>query len=164
MHDVGCKTETLHVPHVKGPTRTATGYGEEGIVGILMDYIDTEKYELTFHLAPPLPSSSLNERGEDINYRKDGEEDNTHTCTDLIPEIASSRRGEWLSQIQSTIYQLHALGIVWGDAKTVNLFLDKNDDLWVIDFGGGGTPGWIDKRLIYTKEGRCKSDIYEPFG
>lgn len=55
--------------------------------------------------------------------------------------------------VQSVVHKLHELDIVWCDAKTANILLDKNDDLWVIDFGGGGTPGWVDRKLMDTKEG-----------
>lgn len=144
MYDAGCINEILHVPQLKGLVRTDGGHGEEGIVGLLMDHVDTECYELTFHLAPQLPAISAKNKDistEDLN-------DN-----DLIPKIDSHRREKWSSQIQSTLHQLHALDIVWGDAKTANILLDRNDDLWMIDFGGGGTPGWFDKKLMGTKQG-----------
>lgn len=74
--------------------------------------------------------------------------------SNLIPNLKPSRREILSSQIQSLIRQLQELGTVWGDAKTANVSLDKNDNLWIIDFGGGGrAPGWIDKVLIETKEG-----------
>jgi hypothetical protein len=45
------------------------------------------------------------------------------------------------------------MDIVWGDAKTANVLIDKKDDAWLIDFGGGNTEVWIDEELWDTKEG-----------
>ncbi len=47
-------------------------------------------------------------------------------------------------------------GIVWGDAKPDNIIIDMEDNAWILDFGGGGTPGWMDNDLMDTKEG----DLY----
>ena len=149
MHNAGDTIDTLHVPQLRGLIRADVGHGEDGgIIGILMDHIDTERYELTYHLAPALPS------GQDINYRRDSLDDDDFQdyYNQPIPEIDPSRRTKWSCQIKSIVHQLHALDIVWGDAKTANILLDKNDDLWVIDFGGGA-PGWIDRELVGTKEG-----------
>lgn len=153
MLDAGCTTEILRVPQLKGLIRTDDRQGGQGIVGILIDHIDTERYELTFHLAPAPLTASPGGDAMGINCIRDGEKDTSHSYETPIPEIASSRREKWLSQIQYIVHKLHDLDIVWGDAKTANILLDRNDDLWVIDFGGGATPGWIDKKLINTKEG-----------
>lgn len=119
-----------------------------------MDHIDTECYELTFHLAPAFTSAPLQVHGDTIDKNEDHHNnDHAHKTSQPTPEIEPSRREKWSSQIQSIVRQLHAFDIVWGDAKTANILLDKNDDLWVIDFGGGGTPGWVDKKLMGTKEG-----------
>lgn len=40
-----------------------------------------------------------------------------------------------------------------GQAKADNLMVDKNDDLWIIDFGGSYTAGWVDPELMETVEG-----------
>lgn len=152
IRTAGCTTESLKVPQLRGLVRSDVGYGE-GIVGLLMDYIDTECYELTFHLAPARPSVSLEARNDSTNQERGNDNHESDNPVRHIPEIETSRRQKWLSQIQFIVHQLHALDIVWGDAKTANILLDKNDDLWVVDFGGGGTPGWIDTKLIDTKEG-----------
>ncbi|KAJ3456896.1 hypothetical protein MRS44_016919 [Fusarium solani] len=44
-------------------------------------------------------------------------------------------------------------GIIWGDAKADNVLIDKNDDAWIIDFGGNYTPGWVDEDKSGTLEG-----------
>jgi serine/threonine protein kinase len=149
MYNAGCTTEILRVPQLRGLIRTESRYGEEGIVGILMDHIDTECYDFTFRLASALPSR------QDINYKKDGDGDGDDSYMHQlpIPDIEPSRREKWSTDIQTIAHQLHALGIVRGDAKTANILLDRDDRLWVVDFGGGGTPGWMDKKLMDTKEG-----------
>ncbi|KAK0751549.1 hypothetical protein B0T18DRAFT_402768 [Schizothecium vesticola] len=62
-------------------------------------------------------------------------------------------RQRWATQIQETVEQLHNAGIVWGDAKLDNVMIDKNNDAWLIDLGGGYTKGWVDKDMAGTKEG-----------
>ena len=67
--------------------------------------------------------------------------------------IEKSRRERWATQIEDTLNQLHAIGVVWGDAKTSNILIDEKDDVWIIDFGGGQTLGWVDYKLVGTKDG-----------
>lgn len=62
-------------------------------------------------------------------------------------------RLRWAAQIRETITELHKEGIVWGDAKLDNVLLGKNDAPWIIDFGGGHTPGWVDREKEETVEG-----------
>ncbi|CAJ0551308.1 Ff.00g112380.m01.CDS01 [Fusarium sp. VM40] len=62
-------------------------------------------------------------------------------------------RGRWLSQINRSVQWLHEEGIVWGDAKADNVLIDKNENAWIIDFGGSYTPGWVDKDKAETLEG-----------
>ena len=67
--------------------------------------------------------------------------------------IEKSRRAKWATQIEDTLKQLHAIGVVLGDAKTSNILIDENDDAWIVDFGGGQTLGWVDYELVGSKEG-----------
>lgn len=62
-------------------------------------------------------------------------------------------RKRWKGQISTTIEKLHDKGIVWGDAKADNVLIDKDDNAWVVDFGGSYTPGWVDKEKAGTLEG-----------
>ncbi|KAK4107066.1 hypothetical protein N656DRAFT_793429 [Canariomyces notabilis] len=64
-----------------------------------------------------------------------------------------SLRERWIAQIREAVQQLHEGGAIWGDAKADNVLIDKNDDAWLIDFGGGYTEGWVDKDKTDTKEG-----------
>ncbi|KAK4099433.1 hypothetical protein N658DRAFT_568113 [Parathielavia hyrcaniae] len=62
-----------------------------------------------------------------------------------------SLREHWVSLIREAVRQLHEGGVVWGDAKADNVLIDKNNDAWLIDFGGGYTGGWVDEEKIGTK-------------
>ncbi|PWY93935.1 hypothetical protein BO94DRAFT_509921 [Aspergillus sclerotioniger CBS 115572] len=63
-------------------------------------------------------------------------------------------REKWIEQFQSMIGRLHAAGIVWGDAKPDNVLVDANgEDLWVVDFEGGVTEGWVDADKAESREG-----------
>ena len=66
---------------------------------------------------------------------------------------SESLRLKWESQLVETLARLHAIDVVCGDAKTANVLVDKNLDLWVVDFGGGQTRGWVSNELVGTKEG-----------
>ncbi|KAL2171361.1 hypothetical protein VTG60DRAFT_3003 [Thermothelomyces hinnuleus] len=68
-----------------------------------------------------------------------------------IPSL--SLRKKWAKQIEFTVKELHRHGVVWGDAKPDNVAIDVDDNAWVLDFGGGGTPGWMDPSTYETKEG-----------
>ncbi|KAH7199193.1 hypothetical protein BKA60DRAFT_583138 [Fusarium oxysporum] len=62
-------------------------------------------------------------------------------------------RERWLSQINRSVHWLHEEGIVWGDAKPDNVLIDKDENAWIIDFGGSYTPGWVDEDKAETLEG-----------
>lgn len=65
----------------------------------------------------------------------------------------SSLCKKWLKQITHSLDQLHAHQITWGDAKPDNVLISKQDDAYLIDFGGGYTPNWVDQELANTVEG-----------
>ncbi|KAF4455857.1 Serine threonine protein kinase [Fusarium austroafricanum] len=71
----------------------------------------------------------------------------------LVEESPSDLRRRWASQIEASVKKLHQEGIIWGDVKGDNVLIDKNDDAWVIDFGGSYTPGWVDPDKAGTLEG-----------
>lgn len=82
-------------------------------------------------------------------------------------------RQRWARQIQETVEQLHNAGLVWGDAKAEHVMIDKNNDTWLIDFGGGYTEGWVDEDKADTVEGDLQgvakivgylsNEEYEPY-
>jgi hypothetical protein len=76
----------------------------------------------------------------------------TLLCAGRGPEHALLRQ-KWTQQITQSLQELHAHGIVWGDVKPDNVLIDKHDDAYLIDFGGGYTNGWVDNELSNTLEG-----------
>jgi tRNA A-37 threonylcarbamoyl transferase component Bud32 len=74
-----------------------------------------------------------------------------------IQDTPLSLRKKWISQIKEAVKALHSAGIVWGDAKPENILVDHHDDLWLIDFGGSFTPGWVDEDKAETVEGDCQA-------
>lgn len=81
------------------------------------------------------------------------ESDNrTLLCTGKDPKYASMRQ-KWMDQITHSVEELHAHGVVWGDAKPDNVLIDVQDAAYLIDFGGGYTRGWVDKELVNSTEG-----------
>lgn len=59
----------------------------------------------------------------------------------------------WADQVGRSLQALHQQGIIWGDAKAENVLIDKDDNAWIIDFGGSYTPGWVDEDKAGTMEG-----------
>lgn len=62
-------------------------------------------------------------------------------------------RKRWYNDVARMITQLHEADIVWGDFKLANMLVDEKDDVWLIDFGGGMTEGWLDRESIETEKG-----------
>ena len=95
----------------------------------------------------------------DCNYR-------TLHCA-LKPETPPELRKQWDIQVTSTLDRLHEAGIVWGDVKAGNVLIDEEENAWVVDFGGGYTQGWVEKRCMETVEGdqegivKIKEFLYE---
>ncbi|KAF1349070.1 hypothetical protein BDV97DRAFT_354960 [Delphinella strobiligena] len=71
----------------------------------------------------------------------------------LSPDIPQTKRTKWSRECQRIIRILHENDIVFGDCKADNFLVDRDDELWIIDFGGSYTEGWIDRELAETREG-----------
>lgn len=71
----------------------------------------------------------------------------------LTASVAREKREAWSRKSQEYVDTLHEHGIVWGDAKADNFMVDAEDELWIIDFGGSYTEGWVDPELADTLEG-----------
>ncbi|KAE8146332.1 hypothetical protein BDV25DRAFT_162708 [Aspergillus avenaceus] len=70
-----------------------------------------------------------------------------------IPTTPLPVRVKWINQLRNTIKMLHSAGIIWGDAKPDNILVDADENLWIIDFGGGYTHGWVDEDKESTIDG-----------
>lgn len=70
-----------------------------------------------------------------------------------ISSISLTRRAKWAAQVTETVKLLHEIDVIWGDGKAGNALIDENDDVWLIDFGGGFSNRWVTKELTGTIEG-----------
>lgn len=73
----------------------------------------------------------------------------------MCPEnwTRSALHPRWEKQVKATVNALHTHGIVWGDVNAGNVVIDRHDDAWVIDFGGGNNPWFVDDDKVETMEG-----------
>ncbi|CEJ93450.1 hypothetical protein VHEMI09039 [[Torrubiella] hemipterigena] len=94
------------------------------ILGILLSHIDRADRPLSARVQPDVPN-------------------------DPPPTI----RRKWMEQLESILGALHDGGLVWGDAKAENVLIDRDNNAWITDFGGGYTEGWVDKELAETVDG-----------
>lgn len=62
-------------------------------------------------------------------------------------------RTKWAMQIEKAVHELHRIGSVWGDAKPDNILVDYDDNVWITDFEGGYTHGWVEPDVAGTVEG-----------
>lgn len=81
--------------------------------------------------------------------------ENKGTLYELAPwsDCLDERRHRWAAELESLVVELHAAGLVWGDAKPHNVLVDREDRLWIIDFDGSYTHGWVDEDKKETQEG-----------
>ena len=71
----------------------------------------------------------------------------------LRSSVDEEKRRVWSEKSAAYVSLLHDNGIIWGDAKADNFMVDANDELWIIDFGGSYTEGWVDPDISETLEG-----------
>lgn len=67
--------------------------------------------------------------------------------------IPQEKREKWAREAEQIKTILHEHDIIWGDAKGDNFVVDSSDELWIIDFGGSYTEGWVDPEIAETKKG-----------
>ena len=94
-----------------------------------------------------------NSRTETMGFLLTHIEDPIPLTKMLKSSVSEERRLAWSQHSREYVETLHKHGIVWGDAKADNFMVDKNDELWIIDFGGSYTEGWVDAELSDTLEG-----------
>lgn len=68
-------------------------------------------------------------------------------------DCSNDLRLRWANELEGLVHQLHAVDLIWGDAKPQNILVDMKDRLWLIDFDGGHTPGWVEKENEETQTG-----------
>lgn len=91
---------------------------------------------------------------EEFIPQPESQELSTLAMIDDVSAIPKKRREAWAAQVRRTVDWLHENGIVWGDGKADNVLIHTDtDEPWLIDFGGGSTPGWVDEHLAGTPEG-----------
>jgi serine/threonine protein kinase len=81
--------------------------------------------------------------------------ENKGTLHEVAPwsDCLDEKRRCWAAELECLVRELHAAGLVWGDAKPHNVLVDQEDRLWLIDFDGGYTYGWVDEVKNETQEG-----------
>lgn len=72
---------------------------------------------------------------------------------DVVPNASPTDCVKWSQQIEETVKMLHDANVILGDVKPDNVVVDSAGDAWVIDFGGGCNPQFVDPELEGTKEG-----------
>lgn len=78
----------------------------------------------------------------------------TLSCAASGPDIDAQLLQKWSEEIDDIAGQLHKAGIAWGDAKSDNILMDRvTNSVWLIDFGGSYTEGWVPRELAGTVEG-----------
>ncbi|KAI8715040.1 Protein kinase domain-containing protein [Fusarium sp. LHS14.1] len=70
-----------------------------------------------------------------------------------ISAVPRELKKRWLDQIRQTVDKLHEIGVVWGDGKASNVVVDQEDNIWLINFAGGWTEGWVDEELANSMDG-----------
>ncbi|KXT11826.1 hypothetical protein AC579_6072 [Pseudocercospora musae] len=88
-----------------------------------------------------------------MGFLMDAIADPTPLTKMLDSDVSQEKRTKWADDSARMVDLLHQHNIIWGDAKGDNFMVDKNDDLWIIDFGGSYTEGWVDPELQDSKEG-----------
>lgn len=141
FHKVDEIRTTNFASGVRVPRLTGLIESHTGIVGFLMDYIPPYHHHLEYILRCTKASLGANDSQPDGSP---------------LPPVTISKvqRVKWSRQIEETLAALHSKNIIWGDAKTANILIDKaTNDAWVVDFGGGNTMGRIDRELHGSVEG-----------
>ena len=59
----------------------------------------------------------------------------------------------WYHDVENMIHILHNKGFIWGDVSPNNMITDEDENVWIIDFGGGYTEGWVKQEDMETKKG-----------
>ncbi|KAI1158291.1 hypothetical protein F5B18DRAFT_665323 [Nemania serpens] len=91
------------------------------------------------------------------------EENNKGTMHDLVSwtNCANEEGDRWSNKIRGSVQSLHAVGVVWGDAKPLSVLIGKGGNAYLIDFGGSYTQVWVDEDKMEIVEGDLQSMPFE---
>ena len=71
----------------------------------------------------------------------------------IAPSITSSSCERWYHDVENMIHVLHKKGFTWGDVSPNNMIIDEDENVWIVDFGGGYTEGWVEQEDMETEKG-----------
>ena len=131
---------SINIPYLEAfvlspsSSSTSTSTANPQILGFLLTPIPSPR-PLTTLLPDPEPSATC-----------------PSTSTTTTPP-SQPQLNTYTTEIQRILPILHSHDIIWGDAKADNFLVDSDDNLWIIDFGGSYTEGWVDEELAETEEG-----------
>lgn len=94
-----------------------------------------------------------NSRNSIMGYLQTAINQPTPLTTKLDSAVPQDKRDVWARKADEAKKILHENGIIWGDAKADNFIVDAEENLWIIDFGGSYTEGWVDPDIAETKRG-----------
>ncbi|KAG8160854.1 hypothetical protein KVR01_009118 [Diaporthe batatas] len=97
--------------------------------------------------------SGKNNRSSIMGFLQTAIDEPIPLTTKLDSAVPQDKRDAWARKADDARKILHENGIIWGDAKADNFMVDAKDNLWIIDFGGSYTEGWVDPDIAETKEG-----------
>lgn len=100
-----------------------------------------------------LVSTSPGEKASIMGFLQTAIPDPTPLTKLMDSDVSETKRRRWAKESERIVRCLHENDIIWGDAKGDNFVVDQSDDLWIIDFGGSYTEGWVDPELMETEEG-----------
>ncbi|KAL2274490.1 hypothetical protein FJTKL_03161 [Diaporthe vaccinii] len=100
-----------------------------------------------------LAEAEKNSRSSIMGFLQTAINQPTPLTTKLDSAIPQDKRDAWARKADEAKNILHENGIIWGDAKADNFVVDAEENLWIIDFGGSYTEGWVDPEIAETKKG-----------
>lgn len=101
----------------------------------------------------PHGEAEKNSRSSIMGFLQTAINEPTPLTTKLDSAVPQDKRDSWARKSDEAKKILHENGIIWGDAKADNFIVDAEDKLWIIDFGGSYTEGWVDPEIAETKQG-----------
>lgn len=124
--------KTIYVGDVRMPLRELRTYAK-------IHALETGDFIYTSRLHGLVQSDDGKIMGLLLSYIDCG--GSTLHCAGASVHGSLELRRKWLDQVSRTLEIFHANGIIWGDAKADNVLIDRDDNAYLIDFGGGHTEG-----------------------